>query len=223
MKYTVNIQDIELALQALGGESRAKDIQDFVLQHHCAGSIPDNYQHEKSFRQTIQRKIEDYCPQAAGFDESKREGKFLRVGHGLYRLAAGHNGTDFSAAEEVLDTNCLVEGATKTIAVNYYERNAKARSKCIEHHGCKCFVCEFDFEKQYGELGKSFVHVHHIVPLSEIKASYVVDPVADMRPVCANCHAIIHRTKIALSIDELKKAIAEQALLCPIEGSWVRP
>lgn len=212
MNYVVNIQDIELALQTLGGESKAKNIQDFILKHQCSGQIPGNYQHEKSFRQTIQRKIEDYCPQAAGFDESKREGKFLRVGHGLYRLAKGHNDKEFSAAEEVPDTDGLIEGAKKTIVVNYYERSAEARSKCIEHHGCKCVACGFDFEKKYGELGKSFIHVHHIVPLSELKASYIVNPIEDLRPVCANCHAIIHRTKIALSIAELKNSIAEQSL-----------
>ncbi|MEI8372579.1 MAG: hypothetical protein WCJ35_07065 [Planctomycetota bacterium] len=33
---------------------------------------------------------------------------------------------------------------------------------------------------------------------------YKVDPVNDLRPVCANCHAILHRLKPAYSIDEVK-------------------
>jgi hypothetical protein len=87
MIYVVNIVDIEQALVDLGGEARAKHIQDKILVKHCDGALPTNYRHDKSFRQTIQRKIEDYCPQAEGFDKTKRETLFLRVGHGLYRLA----------------------------------------------------------------------------------------------------------------------------------------
>lgn len=211
MNYVVNVQDIEVALLSLGGEAKAKAIQDHILKTHCSGKIPENYQHDKSFRQTIQRKIEDYCPQAAGFDESKCEAKFLRVGYGLYRLAIGHQSKEFSAIEEVPNPGELIEGATKTIAVNYYERNPTARSKCIEHYGCSCVVCGFNFEDKYGELGKSFIHVHHVVPLSEVKATYVVDPINDLRPVCANCHAIIHRAKTALTIAEVKNAIAQSA------------
>ncbi|GAA5012642.1 hypothetical protein GCM10025794_00770 [Massilia kyonggiensis] len=89
MNYTVNIADIEQALIGLGGEAKAKNIQDKILVDYCNNSVPENYQNERSFRQTIQRKMEDYCPQADGFDGLKKQAKFLRVGHGLYRLALG--------------------------------------------------------------------------------------------------------------------------------------
>jgi putative restriction endonuclease len=89
MNYIVNIADIEKALLSLGGEARAKEIQDKILADQCEGVIPGNYQSERSFRQTIQRKIEDYCPDAEGFDKSKKEAKFLRVSHGRYRVASG--------------------------------------------------------------------------------------------------------------------------------------
>ena len=105
------------------------------------------------------------------------------------------------------------EGATKTIAVNYYERSAEARKRCIEHYGVKCVVCKFDFEKTYGKIGRAFIHVHHIVALSEIKSSYEVHPINDLRPVCANCHAIIHRTIPALSIERLQRAIEAEGLI----------
>jgi 5-methylcytosine-specific restriction protein A len=202
-KYTVNVADIEAALVSLGGDAKAKDIQDRVLNMFCEGVFPENYQDEKSFRQTIQRKVEDYCPQAAGYDSSKKAGKFLRVGHGRYRMAAGYFQTEALAIEEVPEAPDYVEGATKLIFVNYYERNALARKKCIEHYGIKCVACGFDFERVYGEAGKGFIHVHHVVPLSEVGSSYVVDPVEDLRPLCANCHAVVHRTVPALTISEL--------------------
>lgn len=86
MTYTVNVVDIEQALIDLGGEAKAKIIQDRILADRCGNSLPVNYESTRSFRQTIQRKIEDYCPQARGFDRSKKEAKFFRVAHGVYRL-----------------------------------------------------------------------------------------------------------------------------------------
>ncbi|MDJ0530571.1 MAG: HNH endonuclease, partial [Microcystis sp. M53600_WE12] len=70
-----------------------------------------------------------------------------------------------------------------------------------------CFVCGFDFSKVYGELGDGFIHVHHLRPLSEIKQQYRVDPINDLRPVCPNCHAMIHRRTPPLSIKELQEVL----------------
>lgn len=132
MHYTVNIADIERALIALGGEAKAKAIQYLALQTHCAGVVPENYQHEKSFRQTIQRKMEDYCPQALGFDATKNGPKFIRIGHSLYRHAAGSSQKDFPAIEEVEKIEALLEGGTKAISVNHFltPANGKLRQGC---------------------------------------------------------------------------------------------
>lgn len=207
MIYIVNVSDIENALANLGGEAKSKDIQDKVLNKYCEGNIPSNYRSERSFRQTIQRKIEDYCPQAEGFDPAKKESKFVRVGHGLYRTSSQTSIDEFPAIEEVSMPQDLFEGALREISVNAYERNQTARKNCIDHYGWSCIVCGFDFEKAYGEIGKSFIHVHHIKPLSEIRSGYIVNPILDLRPVCANCHAIIHRVYPPLSTEELKAKI----------------
>ena len=61
-----------------------------------------------------------------------------------------------------------------------------------------------DFEETYGETGKDYIHVHHITPLSDIGERYKLDPVKDLRPVCPNCHAMIHRQKPSLTIEALK-------------------
>ncbi|HHO0788469.1 HNH endonuclease [Aeromonas allosaccharophila] len=62
-----------------------------------------------------------------------------------------------------------------------------------------------DFGEKYGELGKGFIHVHHMMPLSEIGEEYVVDPIKDLIPVCPNCHAMLHRRNPPLTIDDLRK------------------
>ena len=99
------------------------------------------------------------------------------------------------------------EGAVKQVFVNRYERNKTARDKCIDYYGCSCSVCKFNFEKVYGEIGRDFIHVHHIKPISEIGIEYELDPVKDLRPICPNCHSMIHRHSLPISIQELKKLL----------------
>lgn len=108
--------------------------------------------------------------------------------------------------EEILDSKRYYEGAKKQIVVNSYERNSDARKKCLEYYGLSCYVCGFNFEKAYGDLGVGFIHVHHLKPLSEINEKYELDPVKDLRPVCPNCHAMIHReVGVSRSIEEVRK------------------
>ncbi len=85
------------------------------------------------------------------------------------------------------------EGAVQQALVNRYERNPDARRKCIEYHGYRCSVCDVDFEVTYGEIGRGFIHVHHLIPIHEIGEEYEIDSVNDLIPVCPNCHAMLHR------------------------------
>ncbi len=94
--------------------------------------------------------------------------------------------------EEVAESPALWEGAVSRITVNAYERNPEARRRCIEHYGAKCVVCGLDFGEVYGEVAEGLIHVHHLKPISGVGEGYVVDPVEDLRPVCPNCHAVIH-------------------------------
>ncbi|WP_243374121.1 HNH endonuclease [Geotalea sp. SG265] len=99
----------------------------------------------------------------------------------------------------------LSEGRVVELSLTTFERNPAARKSCLDHFGPQCRVCEFDFEKNYGELGKGFIHVHHITPLSHIRENYAVDPIKDLIPVCPNCHAMLHiRQGEPLTVSELK-------------------
>lgn len=106
--------------------------------------------------------------------------------------------------DEIQDFDNYCEGAKRTVVVNSYERNLKARSQCIERYGAMCSVCDFNFEKKYGEIGSGFIHVHHLTPLADIGEEYEVDPITDLRPVCPNCHAMLHKKQPPYSIEELK-------------------
>lgn len=99
------------------------------------------------------------------------------------------------------------EGAVRQVLVNAYERDRAARQACIDHFGLACSVCGLRFEERYGTLGAGFIHVHHIVPLSELGPDYRLDPIEDLRPVCPNCHAMLHRARPPLSIEALRAAL----------------
>lgn len=115
----------------------------------------------------------------------------------------------FSYPEEIPPDQVYIEGAARQIMVNAYERDPKARSKCIDTYGYSCQICKFNFVSRYGPDMEGFIHVHHIRPLSEIRAAYVVDPVVDLRPVCPNCHAVIHSRMPAYTIAEVQALLRE--------------
>jgi hypothetical protein len=95
------------------------------------------------------------------------------------------------------------EGSVQRILINRYERDPHARDGCIGHYGTSCFLCGFDFVAAYGQVMAGFIHVHHLRPLSSVGADYAVDPVQDLRPVCPNCHAVLHRRDPPYSLDEV--------------------
>jgi len=97
------------------------------------------------------------------------------------------------------------EGAVRRITVNAYERDPRARADCIAHYGTNCCICDFNFSSAFGDIGEGFIHVHHLKQLSDIGEKYSVDPVADLRPVCPNCHAVVHRRSPPYTIEEIKK------------------
>lgn len=102
----------------------------------------------------------------------------------------------------------LVEGATRRVTVNAYERHPEARRRCIRAHGTNCAVCGFNFGAVYGAEAEGYIHVHHLRPLSEIGCEHEFDPVEDLRPVCPNCHAVLHLQIPCRSIEEVRAALA---------------
>lgn len=133
------------------------------------------------------------------------------VAHALEAIEWVDRDHRIAIPEEIQKTATrLFEGATIQVTVNSYERNPVARNECLKHYGYACVVCGFSFSSVYGPLGQDYIHVHHLVPLSEIENSYVVDPIADLRPVCPNCHAMLHRETPALTIRQLATLLAKE-------------
>lgn len=101
----------------------------------------------------------------------------------------------------------LVEGAVTSVTITSYERNPAARQLCLQHYGTSCFACGFSFRKRYGHGIQGCIHVHHIEPIASRHSEHIVDPIRDLRPVCPNCHAVIHSTNPPLSIEDLQRLL----------------
>ncbi len=132
----------------------------------------------------------------------QRVSRFLIESAGLMPTG-GENRLPTDFPDEVCAAG-LYEGAVKHVTVNAYERNQEARQQCIESYGKLCCVCGEDLNAVYGPLAQEFIHVHHLKPLAEIGEKYTVDPIADLRPVCPNCHAIIHLGGVCRTIEEAR-------------------
>lgn len=124
------------------------------------------------------------------------------------QLPAGAD--EFRLPEEIASGATCTEGAVRRIQVNRYERDHQARQACLAAHGTRCCICGFGFGGFYGDEASDYIHVHHIRPLSEIGGEYVIDPVNDLRPVCPNCHAVLHLGGRCRSIEEVKNLVWRQ-------------
>lgn len=130
-----------------------------------------------------------------------------------YRLIISKAGLDQSMLtnleafhENQMEYQSGKEGRAKSVYSSKYERNPELRAAAIRLHGLSCKVCSFNFADEYGEYAQGMIHVHHIVPLSEVASEHEVDPKTDLVPLCPNCHAVVHRRqKYTLSIQELKE------------------
>ena len=123
--------------------------------------------------------------------------------------AIGSRGIGFP--DEMDSPGDFPEGAASRVFVNRYERSSAAREACVLHYGRTCSVCDMSFDERYGSIATSFIQVHHLKPLFEIGEGYVVDPVADLRPICPNCHAVAHMKRPPLTIEQVKLLLATAA------------
>jgi len=96
-----------------------------------------------------------------------------------------------------------VEGASYYSLVKHYERSRINRAACIEIKGADCAACGFNFGAIFGSLGEGYIHIHHIVPVSQLGPNYVINPGTDLIPLCPNCHAMIHRRNPPLTLSEI--------------------
>lgn len=148
-------------------------------------------------------KIDDFTP-------ILNDRGLLQIGNDWYAMDPADDDAEGTITEELEVPARYPEGARTLIYVDTVERSRRARTACIRHHGLDCAACGFNFERAYGKIGERFIHVHHLTPVSEMHGEREVDPVHDLAPVCANCHAMIHQVSPPLRIEVLRELLRER-------------
>ncbi len=104
--------------------------------------------------------------------------------------------------------NVRTEGGERVYISVGRERNSALRKNALDIHGYDCMACGFNFEECYGEIGKGFIEVHHVLPLANNAGKRKTNPATDLVVLCANCHRMVHRRKdVCLSMGEIRKYI----------------
>jgi len=121
-------------------------------------------------------------------------------------LKKRHGGVIQPIPEEIPDAK-FTEGPRPRIIVNAYERNPRARTACLAHYGSCCAICGLSLSDRYGELVSGLIHIHHLTPVSRHRGRYRVDPVRDLRPICPNCHAVVHARTPPYTINKVRRML----------------
>ncbi|MFF3393106.1 HNH endonuclease [Streptomyces sp. NPDC002669] len=94
--------------------------------------------------------------------------------------------------------NSAIEGRLLARWALHRERDRNLRARKIARADrlglpLQCEVCDFDFRRFYGPLGKGYIEVHHRLPL------HVSGPhetkLDDLAFLCANCHRMCHKIR----------------------------
>lgn len=101
------------------------------------------------------------------------------------------------------DTSAL-EGSSTEVISRRYERKPVNREICLSARGRRCYCCNMDFGEVYGPCANGYIEVHHTTPASKMGPGYRINPVAELVPICSNCHSVVHLTNPAKSVEEVK-------------------
>lgn len=163
----------------------------------------------------LRRALLDYVAEAG----ARRSGKSLYQksnSPGIMRFLESYLGIDLPrplndsdlddlASSADLGGETFEEGAAYRVNVNRYERSRTARAACIAEYGDQCFACGMDMGTRYGEQARGYIQVHHLTPVSEMGGdAYQVDAKRDLRPLCPNCHVVLHLPGNVLTVDDLR-------------------
>lgn len=196
------------AMERLGGHAKYKDLY-FMIEE----LYPDKVSSVKDYKAQVRGTIERFSSDSDVFRKTKsKKDIFYLVGE----KGDGHWGMrDFEPHDDDVDITeddeGFAEGKKKLRTHICRERNYKVIKEAKKRYKNKlgkltCQICEFDFEKVYGEIGKDFIEGHHIIPVSELKEGDRTK-VEDIILVCSNCHKMLHRKRPWLLPKELKNLL----------------
>ena len=114
---------------------------------------------------------------------------------------------------EVLNDLVIREGELRTRTVEYRTRSRELRNAATIRYSRNgrllCFACDFEFGMAYPGVGEGYIHVHHLKPVSFMRGEpmNMSKALDNVRPLCANCHQMVHTRTPPLEVAELRSII----------------
>ncbi len=111
------------------------------------------------------------------------------------------------------DETVISEGGVIEIAKQHArKRSKKLRDAAVEHYTrnghIECCACSFEFNSHYGDIGENYIEIHHLNPIYEGEVELVLDDaIREVRPLCANCHRVVHLHNPILPIEQVKDSL----------------
>jgi predicted HNH restriction endonuclease len=115
------------------------------------------------------------------------------------------NGITFKEGKEKMHQHLIKERSRQLVNLAKKTWHEFSKGKL------QCEVCSFSFSEFYGEAGHGFIEAHHKVPIATLDANTVVQ-IADLAPVCSNCHSILHRRRPLLAIEQLREIVTKHKI-----------
>ena len=119
--------------------------------------------------------------------------------------------TDIAGSADVVILDEVVrEGETRWRYQEYRMRSNQLRNAAMEHYssGGKilCEACTFEFGAAYPRIGEGYIQIHHLKPVSYMRGEplKLSEALANVRPLCANCHQMVHRERPPVTIANLR-------------------
>jgi hypothetical protein len=220
----------------LGGEARAVEITEEILRRRGGVIPTEYGSHDifhKTINQVIQYRCSRYdkfrFPEEEYFEYVSRARYRLTTAGSSFlarsgyresserhpsdgsQASAGSSSEPIDAIVNENDASASVEGRERYRIHRERERDPRiaprVKAKRLSSAGAlRCDVCDFDFEKTYGERGRGFIEAHHTMPLSDLTHETVTRD-EDIALVCSNCHRILHRGKPAMSVQEMRRLL----------------
>jgi 5-methylcytosine-specific restriction enzyme A len=147
------------------------------------------------------------------WEEFSNRGDELKLIASAIRAAAGDQASIAvtESDEEIAEAE---EGRVLTRMHRVRERNRelvkRKRDVVLRETGrLACEACGFDFNDKYGEHGRGFIEVHHLLPLHALTPGSRTR-IQDLAVLCANCHRMVHAKSKWLTLLKLKELLVER-------------
>ncbi len=133
---------------------------------------------------------------------------------GILREALSISEVSRNEEEEADSHNEYAESRRSSRERYFFARNPQLARDAKRRYGYVCQVCQFDFQRHYGDLGREYIEAHHLDPLSERPeagwSQELKTSLDRIRVVCSNCHRMLHRRRPVVPFGELQHLVNER-------------